>query len=215
MALVRLSSLFTPVGELREFSQKEIKDEPMFFGASIDFALRNGGPLTEAFLSARSCYGWEDGIFDSRVHMLMEGWYPCIPGFHVDDAPRCDRKDGQPNHINPSYEAIHRFAIIGDASKTQLLSGEFFLPEPEDGSGIVTYRLWDETLCASLDMNKVTLADPGIVYEFDWQGIHAGAPAHKSGWRWFGRISKCTPRKIANEIRKQSQVYISPINKGW
>lgn len=210
---VTLVSRFDAVGRMGSFSQEKIKDEPMFFNASEEFAYEHGGPITRAFLGSIPGY-WHDGIFDSRVHMLMEGWYPCIPGFHVDDAPRCDRKDGQPNHYNPSYKAEHVFAISGDCSLTQLLEGTVTLPEPADGSGITTYRMWDELLNAA-PQGIVYQAHPNTLYWFNGQSIHRGAAATKSGWRWFGRISRGTPRKPTNELRKQVQVYISPINKGW
>jgi hypothetical protein len=197
-----------------KFTEADVRDEPMFFSAGTRIAWNEGGAITRAFLQAVPKDWLEDGIFDSRVHMLMEGWYPCIPGFHVDDAPRCDRKDGQPNHINPSYQAEHIFVIVGDCSQTRMLDGELVLPEPEDGSGVTTYRLWDEQLNAS-SQGIASWAVSGQLYWFDWQGVHRGSPATKAGWRWFGRISRGTPRKKTNEMRKQVQVYISPINKGW
>lgn len=57
--------------KLPEFTQDEIKYEPMFFSSSAEHSLYNGGPITLAFLRAISpdilCR--PDFIFDSRVHL--------------------------------------------------------------------------------------------------------------------------------------------------
>jgi hypothetical protein len=60
-----------------------IKNEPMFFNCDLNFAFENGGPITEAFIRTLP-EDWQDcnPVLDSRVHMLMKGWFPCIPGFH-------------------------------------------------------------------------------------------------------------------------------------
>jgi hypothetical protein len=72
-------------------SNDDIKNEPMFFNCDLDFAWDNGGNITRSFISNLP-YDWQDEgiVFDSRVHMLMPGWYPAIPGFHHDDVPRPD-----------------------------------------------------------------------------------------------------------------------------
>lgn len=77
-------------------SNDDIKNEPMFFNCDLDFAWDNGGNITRSFISNLP-YDWQDEgiVFDSRVHMLMPGWYPAIPGFHHDDVPRPDIPVGQ------------------------------------------------------------------------------------------------------------------------
>src|SRR5262245_43743261 len=109
-------SRFHLVGSLPPFAPSQVKAEPMFFAAGGDFARRHGGPITQAVLAAlpadwRSC----PLVIDSRVHMLMPGWYPCIPGWHLDDVPRT-RSDGQPEHRCPAYRAEHILCVVGDAS---------------------------------------------------------------------------------------------------
>jgi len=90
------------------FTQDDVKNEPMFFNSDLDFASKNGGPITRAFIKH---FISEQGdrrpyVFDSRVHMLMPGWYPCIPGFHHDDVPR-STSTGQPNYVDPEYRSEH------------------------------------------------------------------------------------------------------------
>lgn len=62
---------------------------------------------------------------------------------------------------------------------------------------------------------SVQSAGPNDLIYFDWQAFHTGSQSIGSGWRWFGRISINTDRKVANEIRRQVQVYIPRTNQGW
>ena len=59
--------------------QDAIKNEPMFFNASSEHAYHNGGPITKSFIAAASLHGWSGAVFDSRVHMLMPGWFSVAP----------------------------------------------------------------------------------------------------------------------------------------
>lgn len=59
----------------------QIKNEPMFFNCSLEFAYNNGGPITRSFImNLPDDWNTDQVVFDSRVHMLMPGWYPAIPG---------------------------------------------------------------------------------------------------------------------------------------
>jgi len=120
--------------ELPFFSVEEIKNEPMLFNCNREYAYKLGGTLTKTFIDALSqdfAYS-KDLIIDSRVHMLMPQWFPCIPGFHLDDVPR-EREDGQPNHLNPSYKAKHCMALIGDCCPTEFAIGDSEFPDVELG----------------------------------------------------------------------------------
>ena len=55
-----------------------IKNEPMFFSSDLHYAYSKGGPITRSFIEALPD-AWEHAVFDSRVHMLMPGWFPSIP----------------------------------------------------------------------------------------------------------------------------------------
>lgn len=69
--------------KVKEFSQEEIKNEPMLFSCNYDGYKKYGGPITQAFVEALKpeAYHAKDLIIDSRVHMLKSGWYPAIPGY--------------------------------------------------------------------------------------------------------------------------------------
>src|SRR6185295_1574269 len=69
-------------------STKEVMETPQLFQADYEFAAEHGGSFVCKIISRLptgvSGYRW---IIDTKVHMLKLGWYPGIPGWHVDFAP--------------------------------------------------------------------------------------------------------------------------------
>jgi len=198
---------------LPEFTQDQVKNEPMLFSCDTDFASQHGGPITRAFINALPL-SFLRGVIDTRVHMLMPGWYPCIPGWHHDDVPR-STSSGQPNYETPEYVSRHCCALVNaEVAPTEFLVGDISVPVPQPGQ--VVYHVWDEHLegAGRKDGNRVSAPDRRLIF-FDADTFHRGVAAVSTGWRWFGRISIDTARKPANEIRKQVQVYMSAINSGW
>lgn len=113
----------------KEYSIETVKNEPMFFSSDVNYAYENGGPITKRFLDLLP-YRFNTGVFDSRVHMLMPGWVPCIPGWHHDDVPRT-RSDGQPDYENMAYKSEHVMGLVnGDLAPTQFAVGriDFIYP---------------------------------------------------------------------------------------
>lgn len=201
---------------LPDFTQEQVKNEPMLFSCDWRAAQDLGGPLTQAFL-ARLGESWENEgvIIDSRVHMLMPGWFPCIPGWHHDDVPR-ERSDGQPNYHNPSYRSEHVMALVGgDICPTQFALGRHRLPDVPVGN--VYYRDWHpmvDAQIASGNLDRVDVPSNQLVF-FDWQTMHQGQRARGNGWRWFIRASRNTTRLPTNELRRQVQVYLEAPMDGW
>lgn len=202
--------------DLPEFALKQIKDEPMLFNCNYESAYDLGGELTKTFLDLLSPEFKlaDDLIIDSRVHMLMKGWFPCIPGFHHDDVPR-ERKDKQPNYINPSYKAKHCMALIGDCCPTEFAIGKSEFPEVElDGK---YYKVWHPLVVEKIknkELQSISAPDGKLIY-FDWQTWHQGIRAQKDGWRFFIRATINTGRKPTNELRRQVQVYLDAPMEGW
>lgn len=197
--------------------EASVKNEPMFFNCDLDFAYAKGGPITRAFLGSLPFEVAEapDAVFDSRVHMLMPGWYPCIPGWHHDDVPR-SRGDGQPNYDNPEYRSKHVLGLVnGDICPTVFALGYHELPEVPLGGKI--YKSWDSLVSNLVDQGGLYLekAPSNRLVFFDWQTMHTGVKAITNGWRWFGRVSWNTHRKPTNEIRRQVQVYLENPKEGW
>lgn len=207
-------------------SNEDIKREPMFFNSDWQYAFDNGGPITRSFLSALP-YDWKIGplVFDSRVHMLMPGWYPAIPGFHHDDVPRPDipvgqhfATAGQPDYDNPRYRADHILGLVNaGVCPTDFAIGKCTMPRVEDGE--LVYRKWHPEVVRLIEagvLDRVTAPDRSLVH-FDYNTFHSGTKAISNGWRWFGRVSRNTERanKISNEIRVNAQVYLEFPMEGW
>lgn len=218
MKAFKFNSQMEVLGHMPKFDQSIVKEEPMFFNSSIEYAYEHGGPITKAFLDSLPNKDIVDYVFDSRVHMLMEGFYPCIPGWHHDDVPR-STANGQPNYINPEYHSDHILGLVnGDICPTEFCIGEAEMPDVDEGE--VYYRVWHERLEEFIKAGKLQVVqaanDP--IIKFDAHSFHRGQQALKGGWRWFGRVSWNTDRcnNKTNEIRKQVQVYIpSPDHRGW
>jgi len=211
----------------RDISNDVIKNEPMFFNSSLEYTYENGGPITRSFienLPISTIHG-KDYVFDSRVHMLMPGWYPAIPGYHHDDVPRPEIPvgqhfitAGQPNYDNPAYRSKHILGLVNaDICPTTFAVGTCELPDVEEGE--LVYRKWHpvvESLVETGDMKKFVSPDRTLIY-FDCDSFHQGVKSISNGWRWFGRVSWDTDRvnKVTNEIRRQSQVYLEFPMEGW
>lgn len=209
-----------------DIETEQIKNETMFFNCDIDFAYSMGGEITRSFLDALP-QEWFNGelVFDSRVHMLMPGWYPAIPGYHHDDVPRPEipvgqhfATAGQPDYDNPRYRAEHILGLVNaDVCPTHFAVGECEMPKVEWGDLI--YRKWDAEVKSLIEKGQMQLikSPDRQLIEFDCETFHTGEKAVSDGWRWFGRVSRHTDRtkKITNEIRKQAQVYLEFPMEGW
>jgi hypothetical protein len=209
------------------FPEEVVKNEPMFFSAQPSFALAAGGPITKAFLEAAL---FDDGLatdcvtrydrnfcFDSRVHMLMPGWFPCIPGWHHDDVPR-SRGDGQPNYENPEYRSKHILALVnGNICPTEFAVGKAAYPHV-DG---VVYKAWHELVEQDIadDVMKRVKVPTNFLVHFNDRSFHQGTRAVGRGFRWFGRLSYDAGydqgRPHHNEIRRQVNVYLDMPMEGW
>jgi len=230
MNLLTFHSNYTQLpGFLSDYTPLEIEQEPQFFSADLAWAWDKGGPITRDFL-LHLPEEWrldKTVILDSRVHMLMPGWLPCIPGWHLDDIPRT-RQDGQPDHSNPSYRAEHVLALVGDCSRTAFLVGDIQLHDVPDGQlgigGVCPetsiYGKWHEDIELALELApagtlRVAYAPERRLLQFNDQSFHRGVVATHAGWRWFARVTRGSDRKAFNKVRTQTQVYLPAPNVGW
>ena len=223
--IVNHSFITTFKGLALPHTQEEIRHEPMFFGASVAFAREHGGPIMQDFLAALADAGWlwHDGIVDSRSHMLMPGWFPCIPGWHHDDVPRPPvevgqhfASMGQPDYVTPRYRSEHVLCLTGaEHAPTEFALGRVHLPPVADDD--VIYRVWHNVVQEAVDAGRlrVRTAREGELIHFDDRALHQGVPAVSSGWRNFIRISRGSDRKPANEFRHLTQVYLAAPMAGW
>lgn len=200
----------------KNFTQNEIKNEPMLFSCDLDHARELGGPITNLILDEMP-FTWnhQDLIIDTRVHMLMPGWFPCIPGWHHDDVPR-SLNNGQPNYYNPEYYSNHLACVVNaQVAPTEFALGTCSFPDIKSGEKY--YQVWhkmvDEAILAG-KLNRVSIKD-SVITEFDWNTWHQGVRAVMNGWRFFFRATRFTQVKPKNELRKQVQVYLEFPMEGW
>lgn len=195
------------------FTDEQIKNEPMFFSASKDFAYSEGGIITRTFIDNLPSTALQtDFILDSRSHMLMPGMFPCIPGWHHDDVKRGE--EGQPDYENMHYKSEHICLLVNaSVAPTEFIDDVVLVPKIPPG--VRVYKIWDEVINQRLERIRVIKADTQQYIYFDWSTFHRGVMANKSGWRWFCRISWNTGREFKNEIRKQVQVYMPDVGHGW
>lgn len=202
--------------KLSNFDNSILKNEPMFFNCTWSYAYENGGePTKEFLLNLPKELHNDKTIIDSRVHMLMKGWFPCIPGYHHDDVPR-DNNIGQPNYYTPEYRSKHALILFnGNVCPTDFAIGTSDFSEPNQHK--IIYKEWHKEVVNKLDNNELTLvkAPNNQIVFFDDRTWHQGTKAVDNGWRLFIRASWDTDRKPTNEIRKQVQVYLENPMEGW
>lgn len=209
-----MKRLFEPqiktIGVLDSFYDEEtIKNETMLFQADIEFCEKNSVIAREIVKQIPSKFDLDKYVIDTRVSMLMPGYYPSIPGWHCDNFPR--RNDnGQPD-LESGDDAHHIMCLIGTSEGVS--NTEFVVDK-------VDYELDENDVWSSLhkqiEINKpkTSFVRNNEIIEFNQNAIHRSSPAKVRGWRLFFRLSKCG-LKPKNEIRRQTQVYLLSDNGGW
>lgn len=222
---IDIHSDLTVSSHLLEFDEDVVKNEPMLFSCDVAHAWQLGGPITKQFLDMVLADWALVGdpslkyVFDSRVHMLMKDWFPCIPGFHHDDVDRHSTENGQPNYENPTYRSKMAFALVGDpVCRTEFALGHSWFNIPNDDE--IIYKVWHEEVERKVRKGELSLMDApmGNICYFDDRTWHQGTKATGRGWRWFGRLTAShgdDPREPANEVRRQVQVYMNNPMQGW
>lgn len=208
-----------------DFDDNEIKNEPMLFNNDYFGALKNGGFITRSFLKSLP-FDWccSPLVIDSRVHMLMPGWYPCIPGWHHDDVPRV-RSDGQPEYEAPTDRAEHILMLVNaHLAPTEFALGNASFDVPPIGR--VIYEDWHKEVNLAIKSQELDVysAPDKTLVKFNDRTWHRGVAAVDNGWRFFIRASRYFDKdgnpiarrnKRTNEIRNQVQIYMSAENAGW
>jgi hypothetical protein len=202
------------VAKLPALFQDEIRTMPMLYRADAEFAVKRI-PALRGFIDSALAENYAPFKYESldvKVAMLKKGWWPCIPGWHLDDFYR--PSGGQPDieHL-PEHASTHFMALFGGCSLTEFLDGfqEFPLP-PRDGT---VYGFYDK-LIEDSHSPRITLQSETL-YRFTSLDFHRGMPAKEYGWRAFVRLTVGNERPPKNEIRTQVQVYV-PADKmfaGW
>ena len=213
-------------GTIPQPSMDEIKTTFGLWNASFDDAMKFGGDITREALRAMDLrHDRKNIIVDTKIHMLMPGFSPAIPGWHTDGVPRDKNKNPQGKDVpclldQENEERPHRYHILvtGTGCLTQYIAEPLELDLKDRDYAL--YAEMSNKVQELVKAKKVkTLEAPTCqVIEFDWWDIHTGIVATKHEWRYLIRVCETDyyePQKdLRKIIRLQSQVY-SPANFGW
>jgi hypothetical protein len=215
--------------------QKEIRHIPQFYRASADYAYRLGGPVVRKFidllpLDTRFKYV----SIDSRIHMLMPGWMPCIGGWHCDDfyRPQATPNVAAFSPVQPDLQGIvrddkyskHHALVIGDMAPTEFITTPFNMEIPIIKPHQNLYAVMDKWIedrmpdisdASYFPILGSTFIKPGQIVSFDCFDFHRGTVAQSSGWRMFMRATESNHWEPQDEIRTQTQVYLESFHAGW
>lgn len=198
-------------------SYDDLRNFPQVYRCSAEFVKTLGHkPLSAAVDQAlkQLTQKWKFISIDTRLSMLMEGMYPCIPGWHVDDFWR---PEGKKTDLLTVPEAEHIGLNLGTCSNT------IFLKHP------ITIEIPTPAELEVLDTNVHTIIHKEVerkeiasfplqereFWRFFPTTIHRGSAATENGWRYFFRLSGSNHREPLNQLRTQTQVYVADMSKGW
>lgn len=222
-------------GTIEAPSDDLIRNTLGLVGASAEDAARYGGDVTRAALSAMNLRNDRKYVVvDVKVHMLMPGMSPAIPGWHTDGVPRSS--DGNPRGDQaPDLQAQEEIDACARATHYHLLTTglgcltEFFvIPAVELTLPMGTAKLYSamteqvealrERMKPRYGPTSVVIAPSCGVVEWDWWNIHRGVIATKREWRYLIRVTEtdflAPTRDLRDVIRTQQQVY-APLTFGW
>ena len=93
-------------GRIDQPSQELVKNTLGLFNASPEDTVKYGGVLTRAALGAVKLHNDRKYVVvDTKIHMLIPGMSPAIPGWHTDGVPRGPKRDSI-HHGNPDLIVI-------------------------------------------------------------------------------------------------------------
>lgn len=144
-------------------------------------------------------------IVDTKLHMLKPTWYPCIPGWHLDEVHR--DPNGKLDWKNDKKKDHYLYIIDeGTGSMTEFVKKDYY-------DNINDFTELNKVI--EKEKPKTFVVKNKTLYHFTNRSAHRGMPATGSGWRYFFRATIGSQREFKNEIRTQTQVYIPEVNVGW
>lgn len=210
-------------------SQDIVKNTISLWQADFDTAIRCGGELTRAALSAMNIIGDKKYVLvDTKVHMLMPGQCPAIPGWHTDGVPRMVFGNGKPVSFSPlgqgppDLKKQVEWDAIGDRPRFHLLvtgTGCLtdFLSRPIAMSLTVPslpskrhdiYKIISHKL-RTHDYERESYTDESTIWEmpsctaieWGWWHLHTAKLATKREWRFLIRVTESDyhePQPVSN-----------------
>lgn len=195
-------------------SPDEIRATPQFLRADPDMVHRLGTPFLRRVLASAPLPRARHVTVDTKVHMLMRGWHACIPGWHCDDFHRPG--GGQPDlaGIRAAW-AEHALVVVGPTALPEFAVEPLTLPSPADlpVDGRPVYALYHERIEAARPRRARPAS--GQLVRFSCLDFHRGVPAEQPGWRLFVRVTASDHHVPWNEVRTQTQVYLTEPFEQW
>jgi len=212
-------------------SEDLVKNTPSLWQADLDTAILFGGELTRQALGAMNIRGDKKYIVvDTKVHMLMPGQCPAIPGWHTDGAPRWSElhKSYTPLGQGPAdLDVQEEWDAAGDVPRFHLLvTGKGclteFLVDPIELFTPKAHNLYAQ-LTGQINAKealKRAFAPSCTVVEWDWWNLHQGIIATAREWRFLIRVTESNyhrpqPRHNLSSIIRTQQMIYSPQVFGW
>jgi hypothetical protein len=203
---------------------RTIKLTPSLWNADLDDAVRFGGELTREALAVVPLVGDRKYVtVDTKVHMLMPGMLPAIPGWHTDGIPR--NESGAPTGpLPPDFhrqvgldDVAPRFHLLvtGAHCPTEFLSEAWEWEPPADaGSDLYAHM----TRAVTADSPATFSVEPSTLYSWGWWHVHRAVQATAAGWRFLMRVTESDflepQTDMRDVVRLHNPVYM-PLEFGW
>lgn len=197
------------------------------YQASFHSAMIHGGPIVKGALEKlpnEFLFWGRDVVVDTKIHMLMPGMIPAIPGWHTDGIPRDEKGSPQGKALPflPSLEKRNmvRYALFlaGGGSRTAFIPDRHVIVDAPDDPSPDLYKEIDQDISEKIEKKELgfKLVDFDKWYFWDWFELHKAMPAEESAWRLLIRVTVgdyLKPR-TTDFFRAQEQVYL-PLEYGW
>ena len=184
-----------------------LRKERQFYQSSMEFVWDNGGPIAKEFIDKLPFLAHDNVLVDVRVHSLQAGYYPAIPGYHLDWLPRTNKGADPIVSTIPDYE--HVVLIVAESSLTEFVADATMIALPDTKAFEHANRQIKES---KVKTEHVTSGDMVLFTSRDW---HRPSPALGNEWRLLIRASRIDHKKPVNRIVEQSQVYIPIEEASW
>lgn len=208
-------------------TNNEVKSTPALWNANLEDALKYGGDLTKAAIGAMDLkFDRKYIIVDTKVHMLVPGFYPAIPGWHTDGVPRGKelRPDGKGS---PDIKAQHEMSdtryhllVTGHGCLTKFIDNKNITLDVPNAPDTKLYKMISDQVKFYEDESTLNVVEAPTctAVEFDWWELHAGQQAKAHEWRYLIRVTETDhfepQTDLRQVIRTQQQVYV-PESFGW
>ena len=218
----------------RTRSIEELEEEQGMYSATVPYAKKHGGPITNEIIDAIPEWYKKEACdlclflnIDIRVHRLYPGNYPAYPGWHCDANYR-ETFFGQPSQERTK---LSKHIICTVSSEPDGVSNTVFLEnspviidmdgDPNDGAPF--WAKVDERINKAFNVKmsppeiKEKRVPDGTLTLFDCATLHRAEAARVRGWRLFFRVSMWyRPNLDGGKLSKQEMIYMDFSKpKGW